>query len=135
MIMPDEDKELLTLAAKAYGVELIIEDERSRCIEDGSYDYFTWTYYCIPGDRQGWNPLNCDGDALRLAVKLNMDILQDPMDSNTNNVDVCSNDYPAPNAEESGCMCWATEERNNDPYDATRRAIVRAAAEIGRTMG
>ena len=29
---------------------------------------------------------------------------------------------------------WSTSE-NGDPYAATRRAIVRAAAEIGKTMG
>jgi hypothetical protein len=29
---------------------------------------------------------------------------------------------------------WATEEHMNDPYAATRRAITRAAAEIGKDM-
>jgi hypothetical protein len=29
---------------------------------------------------------------------------------------------------------WATEEHLNDPYAATRRAITRAAAEIGKEM-
>lgn len=32
-------------------------------------------------------------------------------------------------------IVWAvTEKHNGDPYAATRRAIVRAAAEIGRSM-
>jgi len=33
----------------------------------------------------------------------------------------------------NGVVC--TEDPSNDPYAATRRAIVRAAAEIGRGMG
>lgn len=60
-----------------------------------------------------WNPLTDDGDALRLAVKLhllygiNTDIL---------------NHY------------LALELPSDDPLAAIRRAIVRAAAEIGRKM-
>jgi hypothetical protein len=60
-----------------------------------------------------WNPLTDDGDALRLAVNLhllygiNTDIL---------------NHY------------LALELPSDEPLAATRRAIVRAAAEIGRNM-
>ena len=105
------DKELLELAAKAAGYELL-----SKEYKDGS----TFYYYEIPGDRQGWNPLNCDGDALRLAVKLDM------------NVEVWN-----PFQE-----IWAVAEGydvieepwGEDKLAATRRAIVRAAAEIGRGM-
>ena len=58
-----------------------------------------------------WNPLTDDGDALRLAVKLGISI------------------------EEA--LGWYygdsnDEEYKSDPYTATRRAIVRAAAEIGK---
>jgi hypothetical protein len=57
-----------------------------------------------------WNPLTDDGDALRLAVKLHLRI--------TGYFANCGivND-------------WMLEME--DPYAATRRAIVRAAAEIG----
>lgn len=55
-----------------------------------------------------WNPLTSDGDALRLAVKLML-----PQQ------DGFSED-----------MFHACDER--DPYAATRRAIVRAAADIGK---
>jgi hypothetical protein len=57
-----------------------------------------------------WNPLTDDGDSLRLAVKLNID-------------------HGNPGMRLS--IDW---QPGADPYAATRRAIVRAAAEIGRTM-
>jgi hypothetical protein len=53
-----------------------------------------------------WNPLTDDGDALQLAVKLGIDIGKAQVDY------------------------W--DKSSNDPYAATRRAIVRAAAEIGK---
>jgi hypothetical protein len=61
-----------------------------------------------------WNPLTDDGDALRLAVKLSFDI---HVDSNLTEV-IYLNE--------------TTEAHLGDPYSATRRAIVRAAAEIGK---
>ena len=64
-----------------------------------------------------WNPLTDDGDALRLAVKLKLCLLW-------------QHDYLM---AYSGDV--AERERDlSDPYAATRRAIVRAAAEIGRSM-
>jgi len=107
------DRELLKLAAKAVDIDLLAEEW-----EDGSIYY----YYKIPGDTQGWNPLNSDSDALRLAVKLNlsMDLFDDAIFVGyTPNCNDCDQ---------------VREELNNDPYAATRRAIVRAAAEIGRGM-
>jgi hypothetical protein len=58
--------------------------------------------------RPDWNPLTDDGDALRLAVALGL----------TARMSYNGQDY---------------EAANKDPYAATRRAIVRAAAEIGRS--
>jgi hypothetical protein len=103
------NKELLELAAKAAGVvgDLIGNDI---VIKDGTSLYF-------------WNPLTDDGDALRLAVKLNIDIVFWP----DNYVQCC---YPGEPAD-AGDL---TEPYNNDHYAATRRAIVRAAAEIGKEM-
>jgi hypothetical protein len=63
-----------------------------------------------------WNPLTDDGDALRLAVKLSLDI---HVDSNLTEVIY---------------LGATTEAHLNDPYAATRRAIVRAAAKIGKTL-
>ena len=64
------------------------------------------------------NPLERDDLALRLAVKLEMDL-----SLGLNGCVV----LPDPNIK-------LEELSSNDPYAATRRAIVRAAAEIGRTM-
>jgi len=67
-----------------------------------------------------WNPLTDDGDALRLAVKLR----------------ICF----GPNFDEDTAVAFGREGRNicepygTDPYAATRRAIVRAAAAIGKDM-
>ena len=97
------DRELLKLAAKAVDIDLLAEEW-----EDGSIYY----YYKIPGDTQGWNPLNSDSDALRLAVKLGLGI-------------EFFSSWVAANGRHE-------EDRESDPYAATRRAIVRAAAEIGR---
>ena len=66
-----------------------------------------------------WNPLADDGDALRLAVKLGIDITLFKT---------------AVTATSLRNLVEAEEPRGDDPYAATRRAIVRAAAEIGRTM-
>ena len=63
-----------------------------------------------------WNPLTDDGDALRLAVKLHMSISIGHRFAFANN----STEY--------------FNDNGNDPYAATRCAIVRAAAEIGKAM-
>lgn len=67
-----------------------------------------------------WNPLTDDGDALRLAVKLGM-MLDDVTKGYMSGCVVAVSD---------GGTCY--EQREPDPYAATRRAIVRAAAEIGK---
>ena len=65
-----------------------------------------------------WNPLTDDGDALRLAVKLGLMI-----------------DYATKTEVGVGNGFGDFYEKSGtDPYAATRRAIVRAAAEIGRSM-
>lgn len=101
------DKELLMLAAKAVGVPLVERIGMHR-------DYFA-------DDRTGneWNPLTEDGDALRLAVKLNIDI--NPLWG-----DEC--------CTQSVGGDFFYEERGENPYAATRRAIVRAAAAIGEKL-
>ena len=100
------DLELLEMAAKAAGYQCM---PANGCIVvDG-----------IPGN---WNPLTDDGDALRLAVKCAIDI---------------SPDYDGTYAEAviDGEPMWASGfASNGDLYAATRRAIVRVAAEIGRSM-
>ena len=117
------DKELLELAAKAAGIE--IRGNANKWIAQGvtELDLLVWN------DRGGdsvWNPLTDDGDALRLAVKLVMDI------------EFIWDDVPEDTAiacvrvTEIGGGGYAIEELGFDPCAATRRAIVRAAAEIGK---
>jgi len=91
-------RELLELAAKAAGIE-----EAKKRIEFNQ-----------------WNPLTDDGDALRLAVQLGMNI-HFPTMIGRSQVHVSS-------------IKRVEETLFGDPLAATRRAIVRAAAEIGRSM-
>ena len=73
-------------------------------------------------DEGWWGPLTDDGDALRLAVKLRMNIVITTMG-------VSARCETAPSK-------WADEycAAGSDYEAATRRAVVRAAAEIGRAM-
>ena len=106
------DKELLELAAKAAGIDWFDEpaakNGRGLHMKSGPF----------------WNPLIYDGDALRLAVKLHINI-------EIWNVDnlVRANIYIIHRGH--GCF---QERYTTDPYAATRRAIVRAAAETGKEM-
>lgn len=112
-----DDKELLKLAAKAAGLNVKAE-------QVDADDLFTWL---IVGEkhtkqRTPWNPLTDDGDALRLAVKLQMDIQQDEHQV-----------YVWFWIDHSDDDC-ITEDPGDDRFAATRRAIVHAAVEIGRAM-
>lgn len=102
------DKELLELAAKAAGN--VFNTEQGYLEREDLANGL-----CI-GTRK-WNPLASDGDALRLAVKLKFGIL------------VCSGIVCVETAMDKAD---AEELLTDDPYAATRRAIVRAAAEIGK---
>ena len=72
-----------------------------------------------------WDPLTDDGDALRLAVKLGMRVEYNDISGNARAVNIKNSKTLAQ------CMTSLTTK---DPYAATRRAVVRAAAEIGRRM-
>ena len=115
------DRELLELAAKAYWAGEIDDvmsfywDEQEAAIvythaDNQDHNGNDWALL--------WNPLIDDGDALRLAVKLDMYVRCD-----SNSVCVIEG--------QSETMVHA-EVHSGDPYAATRRAIVRAAAEIGK---
>ena len=72
-----------------------------------------------------WNPLADDSDALRMAVKLGLVVCV------MNEIKTTGIYLPA---EHIGGKFDETERHGNDPYAATRRAIVLAAAEIGKAM-
>lgn len=105
------DRELLEAAAKAAGLQTRADDYgKLRASPDGHW----WPV---------WNPLESDGDALRLAAKLGMEI-------------------SVAFAQVYACRFGAIEgseinephgesHSNADVFAATRRAIVRAAAAIG----
>ncbi|HEJ9709536.1 TPA: hypothetical protein SMN51_006422 [Pseudomonas aeruginosa] len=106
------DRELLELAARAAGYVVRWHDDTlthgpAFTIEDPENPYVF----------KIWNPLTDDGDALRLAVKLRTSIFL------AFNNTAC---------ESVGGGYWF-----DDGIDAAaaRRAIVRAAAEIGKSMG
>ena len=102
------DKELLELAAKAAGIS--VEPH-------GNYKHSPNLVFTHRG--QNWNPLTDDGDALRLAVKLGMNVMCH------GDAVVVAYSHPRNVFRELHATC---------PYAATRRAIVRAAAEIGKEM-
>ena len=103
------DRELLEAAARAAGIR---------------WDRDSEVWYGEPFVRCDWNPLIDDGDALRLAVQLNIGVMS---------------------AQYTGRTCvWIYckgkdgeffEEHGADIFAATRRAIVRAAAAIGAAVG
>lgn len=108
------DRELLELAAKAAGHTL-------------GYNTKTQRFYHNDAEHNScgepWDPLADDGDALRLAVKLGM-VVRQP----------CKGVVTAYSDTPKFMATPPTEYIEPDLYAATRRAIVRAAAEIGRAM-
>lgn len=112
------DKELLELAAKAAGYDIDFESPVNGFYVNG---------YDENGDPAAWwNPLTDDGDALRLAVKLGLSIRIDACSDGVA-IDVYGEWDDAPKGAQE------IYERHERAYAATRRAIVRAAAEIGAT--
>lgn len=115
------DRELLELAAKAAGID-------GWFVEDDDW-YGTGIVYTDPEDcNHTWNPLEDDGDALRLAVKLKINL--EHME-HLNRMPFGINAWPVGRGD-----CGASEDDAylDDPYAATRLAIVRSAAEIGKEM-
>lgn len=111
------DRELLEMAAKAAGYKVRWHDLWQCHSHVGPNN--TDNPPTLAGQRQIWSPLTDDGDALRLAVDLKIDVSF---------------------AWGLGVNAWTP---GIDPQDvhygedrnaATRRAIVRAAAEIAKDM-
>lgn len=118
----DSDRELLKWAAKAAGYEVVSDALAS------SYGGGKPTLY-LSHNGPSWNPLTDDGDALRLAVKLNML-------AGIGECDCCAEAHYQ-GGEEPVRVRFSSDFPDceaSDAFSATRRAIVRAAAEIGRNM-
>ncbi len=101
------NKELLELAAKAAGYEFL------------SYDDVTEEAFCRTTELGTfiWAPQGNDGDALRLAVSMKIDLF---FGVDSVNVYFSEGELEV--------------DFNGNPAAATRRAIVLAVAEIGRNM-
>lgn len=117
------DRELLEFAAKAAGIDAKWQDEEAA---DFDAEYLGMRVANRGYLNEYWNPINDDGDALRLACHLRI------------NIEHVENSGRRP----FGVNCWPLgrgdcghiETDVTDYNAATRRAIVRAAAKIGRNM-
>lgn len=114
------DRELLELAAKAAGINLDLtlrpDGNPLGCSERGL------AIDTVPG---WWNPLTNSGDALDLAVKLGL-LVYVMRDAGFTGIRL-------PGEHIGGKYDEVEVYHGADPYAATRRAITRAAAEIGRS--
>ena len=97
------DTERLELAAKAAGY---------------SFDGYVLRNTNTEFEYSGWNPLEDDGDAFRLAVSLGLTVVVET------DMVFCRNQRSDK----------VFREQSKDRYASTRKAIVRSAAEIGKTM-
>lgn len=120
------DRELLELAAKAAGYK-VTWNEHWNCFAH-VVPIITTNPPTLSGLRHAWQPLEDDGDSLRLAVKLGITI-DDPHQYNTASATVetkcsyCGGDYKETFVEISDCT-----------ISAVRRSIVIAAAKIGEDI-
>ncbi len=127
------DKELLELAAKAAGIEL--KPMQINNVTKQGDDRFIG-YMTNPQEwSRGWfDPLKDDGDALRLAVKLDIEFYQADDEGRASYAGY----WGKPERRDVTRMfCIEYHDdllHKGDSYAATRRAIVRAAAAIGEGM-
>ena len=109
------DQELLTYAAKAAGIE---------------YAHVTSAGLYLGGSEENfWSPLNSDADAFQLMVKLGMMVdarYTNPVSKRYNRVVYWDNPTAGKTIEFG--------DAEMDEYALARRAIVMAAAEIGKGM-
>lgn len=107
------DRELLLLAAKAAGIEVW---PRAGMLITQQTGY--------------WDPLTSDGDALRLAVRLQLSVYNEQVQSGAA---YCTRGDDEVFQYVSGATNGGSKVLLED-YAATRRAIVLAAAKIGKSM-
>ena len=125
------DKELIELAAKAYGFGgpdgnfTWTESEYPRGSKTNGA---LWNYIGWCDTAQLWNPLTDDGDAFRLAVTLGIDVSHDEIGMKSFvYVRATFND-------ETHIGLSEIFDDESERLDRTRRAITRAAAQIGKEM-
>lgn len=114
-----DDRELLELAAKAAGIE---HPGGEHCL----YGPALWDCQRLCW----WRPLTDDGDALRLAVKLRLEFkFLDGFKQVICRRHECRDQFETQGMVGYGGGCDPEPTAEN-----VRRAIVRSAAEIGRSM-
>ena len=115
------DRELLELAAKACGIMNYYE-------YDDSFGLVKHVVHGVPhcglDYSDCWNPLSDDGQALRLAVRCNLGVSILPVEERIVSVTIFKD--PTLTIREKAA--------DGDIFTATRRAIVRAAAVMGRNI-
>lgn len=114
----ESDRELLEFAAKAAGLET---EKFFGAFHDGSGRW--WLQIKKGHEWHLWNPLFEERDALRLAVKLQLRVIPPETEFGMDRASV-----RIPNAR------YLVDAFDPDPVVATCRAIVLAAAEIGKQM-
>ena len=112
-----DDRELLKLAARSAGL-MIWEGRNTTGLHPAM------NALAAPK----WNPLMDDGDAFRLAVKLGLPIKRDKWNSGVRYVS-CHRTW---HCNDSLWYDEGVSLDDGDEFAATRRAIVRAAAEMAR---
>ncbi len=122
----DDDRTLLERAARAAGLPVPVQGAYEGCDDRGF-----WWDTSLGGDGttlRRWNPLDDDGDALRLAVKVGLSPSVFVGGASEGCTMVSSTTLP------HGEL-FIEEMHGLDPYAATRRAIVRAAAAMDGGKG
>ena len=109
------DKELIELAAKAAGLHVKVSSNSGRGLK-------------VHGNCNWWNPLTDDGDALRLAVTLLIDV---------SHAEVGMKSFVYARAvfnDEIHIGLSEIFDDESERHERVRRAITRAAAHIGKEM-
>lgn len=121
------DRELLEMAAKAAGLSTRHKWNAERLLLDPPVLSLV-VFRDGELSSTGWNPISNGGDALRLAVACGIAVTPYPIyEWPKHSVVAARRSIESSSAE-------VIELYGNDPDAATRRAIVRAAAEIGKSM-
>jgi hypothetical protein len=110
------DRELLELAARAAGYKF-----------DSTHPFEIAVEHKAGTNWYEWNPLTDDGDTHRLAVKLRLDVeFHGEFGVSAMNYELCG----SKNLQGAG----ETATMGYDIEAATRRAVTRAAAQIGKAQ-
>ncbi len=119
------DRELLELAAKAAGIGGYWDDSYAAFVTKRNASGIAQAFWC---------PLSDDGDALRLQTTLGLSVEPYPYYTDPKHSVIVKQRRRGDQMRESNPTQVVELYRDSDPQTATRRAIVRAAAEIGKAI-